>query len=74
MLAQLQLAEKLPMSRIGSFQPDIARMGYSFQFVTLAAFHSLTLSMLNLACGYKERGMAAYAELQQAEFAAKAVG
>ena len=49
-------------------------MGYRFQFVTLAGFHSLNLSMFNLARGYRERGMAAYSELQQAEFAAEADG
>jgi isocitrate lyase len=49
-------------------------MGYKFQFVTLAGFHSLNLSMIELARGYRERGMAAYAELQQAEFAAEAAG
>ena len=49
-------------------------MGYRFQFVTLAGFHSLNLSMFDLARGYKERGMAAYSELQQAEFAAEADG
>ncbi len=49
-------------------------MGYRFQFVTLAGFHSLNLSMFNLARGYKDRGMAAYSELQQAEFAAEAEG
>jgi isocitrate lyase len=49
-------------------------MGYRFQFVTLAGFHSLNLSMFNLARGYRERGMAAYSELQQAEFAAEPEG
>ena len=49
-------------------------MGYRFQFVTLAGFHSLILSMFNLARGYRERGVAAYSELQQAEFAAEAEG
>ena len=49
-------------------------MGYRFQFVTLAGFHSLNQSMFNLARGYKDRGMAAYSELQQAEFAAEAEG
>ena len=49
-------------------------MGYRFQFVTLAGFHSLNLSMFDLARGYRERGMAAYSELQQAEFAAEADG
>ena len=49
-------------------------MGYKFQFVTLAGFHSLNLSMFKLARGYAERGMGAYSELQQAEFAAEAEG
>jgi len=63
--------KKLPPEKIASFQADIGRMGYRFQFVTLAGFHSLNLSMFNLARGYAERGMAAYSELQQAEFAAE---
>ena len=66
--------KKLPAEKIASFQRDIARMGYRFQFVTLAGFHSLNLSMFNLARGYKDRGMEAYSELQQAEFAAEAEG
>ncbi len=66
--------KKLPAAKIASFQRDIARMGYRFQFVTLAGFHSLNLSMFNLARGYQERGMEAYSELQQAEFAAEAEG
>jgi isocitrate lyase len=49
-------------------------MGYKFQFVTLAGFHSLNLGMFELALGYKDRGMAAYSELQQAEFAREADG
>ena len=49
-------------------------MGYKFQFVTLAGFHALNYSMFSLAHGYKERGMAAYSELQEAEFAAEADG
>ena len=49
-------------------------MGYKFQFVTLAGFHALNHGMFELARGYAERGMAAYAELQQAEFAAEANG
>ena len=64
----------LAPQRIASFQRDIAQMGYRFQFVTLAGFHSLNLSMFNLARDYRERGMAAYSELQQAEFAAEAEG
>jgi isocitrate lyase len=66
--------KKLSPERIASFQRDIGSMGYRFQFVTLAGFHSLNLSMFELARGYRERGMAAYSELQQAEFAAEAVG
>ena len=46
-------------------------MGYKFQFVTLAGFHSLNFAMFELARKYKDRGMAAYSELQQAEFAAE---
>ena len=64
----------LTPAKIASFQNDIAQMGYRFQFVTLAGFHSLNLSMFNLARDYRERGMAAYCELQQAEFAAEAEG
>jgi isocitrate lyase len=65
---------KLSPERIASFQRDIGSMGYKFQFVTLAGFHSLNLAMFDLARGYRERGMAAYAELQQAEFAAEVAG
>src|SRR6201994_1237679 len=67
-------AKKLSPEEIASFQREIGRMGYRFQFVTLAGFHSLNLSMFNLARGYKEHGMAAYSELQQAEFAAEPEG
>ncbi|WP_043342073.1 isocitrate lyase [Belnapia moabensis] len=56
------------------FQRELGAMGYKFQFVTLAGFHSLNLSMFKLARGYKDRGMGAYSELQQAEFAAEAEG
>ncbi len=49
-------------------------MGYTFQFVTLAGFHSLNHGMFELARGYRERGMAAYSELQQAEFASEGEG
>jgi isocitrate lyase len=66
--------KKLSPERIANFQRDIGRMGYKFQFVTLAGFHSLNLSMFELARGYRERGMAAYSELQQAEFAAEVAG
>ena len=66
--------KKLSPERIAGFQRDIGAMGYKFQFVTLAGFHSLNLAMFDLARGYRERGMAAYSELQQAEFAAEAAG
>jgi isocitrate lyase len=49
-------------------------MGYRFQFVTLAGFHALNHSMFELARAYREQGMSAYSVLQQAEFAAEAVG
>jgi isocitrate lyase len=49
-------------------------MGYKFQFVTLSAFHALNLSMFQLARDYKDRGMAAYADLQSREFAAEPDG
>jgi isocitrate lyase len=59
---------------IARFQREIGAMGYKFQFVTLAGFHQLNYGMFELARGYKDRGMAAYSELQQAEFAAEANG
>jgi isocitrate lyase len=66
--------KKLPADKIAAFQREIGKMGYRFQFVTLAGFHSLNLSMFNLARSYRDRGMAAYSELQQAEFAAESDG
>jgi isocitrate/methylisocitrate lyase len=59
---------------IARFQADLGRMGYRFQFVTLAGFHSLNFGMYDLARQYRDRGMAAYTELQQREFAAEAGG
>jgi isocitrate lyase len=53
---------------IARFQPELARMGYKFQFVTLAGFHALNLSMFELARGYKQSGMTAYCRLQEKEF------
>ncbi len=49
-------------------------MGYKFQFVTLAGFHALNHGMFDLATGYRDRGMSAYSELQQREFADEATG
>jgi len=66
--------KKLSAEKIETFQQEIAKMGYKFQFVTLAGFHSLNYSMFQLAKGYAARGMAAYSELQQAEFAAEVDG
>ena len=59
---------------IAKFQRELGAMGYKFQFVTLAGFHALNYGMFELARKYKDRGMAAYSELQQAEFAAEKVG
>lgn len=59
---------------IARFQVELGAMGYKFQFVTLAGFHALNHGMFQLARGYKERGMAAYSELQDAEFAAAPQG
>jgi isocitrate lyase len=53
---------------IARFQPELACTGYKFQFVTLAGFHSLNLSMFELARGYKNAGMTAYSCLQEKEF------
>lgn len=66
--------KKLDEATIARFQRELAAMGYKFQFVTLAGFHSLNLSMFELACGYKERGMQAYSKLQQKEFASEGLG
>ncbi|WP_129631868.1 isocitrate lyase [Candidatus Oscillochloris fontis] len=66
--------KKLSDADIARFQRAIGEMGYKFQFVTLAGFHSLNYSMFTLAHGYKDRGMAAYSELQEAEFAAEELG
>jgi len=64
----------LSEAQCASFQKDIARMGYKFQFVTLSGFHALNMATFELARAYKERGMAAYAELQTKEFDAQAAG
>jgi isocitrate lyase len=59
---------------IAKFQRELGAMGYKFQFVTLAGFHSLNHGMFELAREYRDGGMAAYSKLQQAEFAAEADG
>jgi len=53
---------------------ELGEMGHKFQFVTLAGFHALNHSMFELSRGYAERGMAAYSELQQREFASEKAG
>jgi isocitrate lyase len=65
---------KLDEGTIARFQHELGAMGYKFQFVTLAGFHSLNHAMFELASDYRDRGMAAYSELQQAEFASEAAG
>ena len=65
---------KLGAEALESFQRELGAMGYRFQFVTLACFHALNHSMFELASGYRDRGMAAYSELQQAEFASEDAG
>jgi len=66
--------KKLDDETIAKFQRELGKMGYKFQFVTLAGFHALNHSMFELARDYKDNGMAAYSRLQQAEFASEADG
>ena len=67
-------AKHLDTPTMETFQREIGEMGYKFQFVTLAGFHSLNYATFQLARNYNERGMAGYSELQQAELAAEAHG
>jgi len=60
--------KKLDDATIARFQPALAAMGYKFQFITLAGFHALNLSMFELARAYKDSGMTAYSRLQEKEF------
>ena len=62
--------KNLDDATIATFQTELAKMGYKFQFITLAGFHSLNYGMFNLAHGYARRQMSAFVELQEAEFAA----
>jgi isocitrate lyase len=66
--------KKLDDAAIAGFQKELGKMGYKYQFVTLAGFHALNMSMFHLARGYAESGMAAYSKLQQEEFAAQELG
>ncbi len=66
--------KKLDDVTIANFQHELGKMGYKFQFVTLAGFHSLNMAMFQLARGYAHAGMTAYSKLQQEEFAAQDSG
>ncbi len=65
---------KLDDVTIANFQRELAAMGYKFQFVTLAGFHQISHGMFTLAQGYRDQGMAAYADLQEREFASEVDG
>jgi isocitrate lyase len=62
--------KNLDDATIAKFQRELGAMGYKFQFITLAGFHSLNYSMFNLAYGYARNNMTAFVELQENEFAA----
>ena len=62
--------KNLDDATIATFQSELGKMGYKFQFITLAGFHSLNYSMFNLAYGYARKQMPAFVEMQEAEFAA----
>src|SRR6476619_5188714 len=64
----------LSEAEIAGFQQQLGEWGYRFQFITLAGFHSLNAGMFELASGYRERGMTAYVELQEREFAMEEEG
>ncbi len=66
--------KRLDEATIARFQKELGRMGYRFQFITLAGFHALNASMFELASGFAERGMPAYVDLQQRELALEAEG
>lgn len=66
--------KKLADETIAKFQSELGKMGYKFQFITLAGFHALNLTMFELARDYREQGMTAYAVLQEREFALESDG
>jgi isocitrate lyase len=66
--------QHLSDDELAEFQHKLGELGYRFQFITLAGFHTLNHSMFELARGYRERGMSAYAELQEREFASEDAG
>ena len=67
-------SKHLDAATIAKFQRELGKMGYKFQFITLAGFHALNYSMFDLADGYRDRQMEAYVELQEKEFAAEPRG
>ncbi len=67
-------AAKLSVAEMETFREELAKMGYKFQFITLAGFHALNTSMFELALAYKKKGMAGYSELQEREFALQKEG
>jgi len=66
--------QKLDSTTIAKFQRELGAMGYKYQFITLAGYHSLNHSMFSLAHDYRNRGMSAYSELQEREFADEKIG
>jgi len=66
--------KNLSDKEIRYFQSDLGKLGYRFQFITLAGFHSLNHAMFKLARGYRERGMSAYVEIQEDEFTLESQG
>src|SRR5258708_9920871 len=70
----LNWGKKRNAETIATFQEELGKMGYKFQFITLAGFHALNYSMFDLAYGYKKEGMTAYSRLQQAEFSIEDLG
>ncbi|MDP3151047.1 MAG: isocitrate lyase [Archangium sp.] len=66
--------KNLDDTTIANFQRELGAMGYRYQFVTLAGFHSLNYGMFELASQYRESGMAAYSQMQQAEFESEQYG
>ncbi len=67
-------AARLSVEEMSTFREELAKMGYKFQYITLAGFHALNTAMFELALAYKERGMAGYSELQEREFALQQKG
>ncbi|MFT6850469.1 MAG: isocitrate lyase, partial [Sphingobacteriales bacterium] len=67
-------ASKLSEQEMSTFRENLADLGYKFQFITLAGFHALNTSMFELACAYRDNGMAGYSKLQEKEFALQKQG